>query len=67
MCKTPYDKTEGHSKEICYSPPHRDVEEVPDLVGKATPWMVALIVVEAIVNHFHRWRISVGVGGFKVD
>jgi len=33
---------------------YRDVEEVPDLVGKATPWMVALIVVEAIVNHFHR-------------
>ena len=60
-------KLERHSKEICSSPPHRDVEEVPDLVGKATPWMVALIVVEAIVNHFHRWRISVGVGGLKVD
>ena len=60
-------KLDGHSKEIWYSPPHRDVEEVPDLVGKATPWMVALIVVEAIVNHFHRWRISVEVRGFKVE
>ena len=32
----------------------REVEEVPDLVGRATPWMVALILIEAGINHFHR-------------
>ena len=29
---------------------------MPDLVGRATPWMVALVLVEALINHFHRWH-----------
>ena len=33
----------------------REVAEVPDFVGRATPWMVALILIEGLVNHFHRW------------
>ena len=28
---------------------------MPDFVGRATPWMVALILIEGLVNHFHRW------------
>jgi len=35
---------------------YREVAEVPDLVGRATPWMFALVLVEALVNHFHRKR-----------
>ena len=46
----------------------REVEEVPDLVGRATPWMVALILIEACINHFHRWGqlLPGGDGGGKL-
>merc|ERR1719180_463336 len=33
---------------------NREVAEVPDFVGLATPWMVILILIEGLVNHFHR-------------
>jgi len=33
---------------------YREVAEVPDFVGLATPWMVVLILIEGLVNHFHR-------------
>ena len=46
----------------------REVAEVPDLVGRATPWMVALILIEAGINHFHRWGqlLPGGDGGGKL-